>query len=469
LTGGGHELPSRQQTIRDAIAWSYDLLNEKEKSILRKLAVFAGGFTVEAAENVIEASACETSVLDVLTSLTENNLLFVRDQKNGEPRLAMLETIREFASEQLSQSGEGPAIQTRHAAHFTRMAEEAEPHLFSDRSVELLDSLEADIDNIRAALHFAKASDAGILIRLAGATRHFWIYRSYLVEGRMWLEAAIEKSTTTERAERYKLLYGLGIIARLQGDFDIAEQAYLTALDESKDSGNLKNIALLNSGLGTVLQLKSETARARMHFEEGLKLSRELGDDYSIAYSLLCLGIVLGLENKPKEARKVLEESLVILRRLGSGEAISNNLNNLGAVAFDDGDYEAARTFFREGLEISQKVGNKVNITDALNGLAAIATKDRELELAARLAGAADKLGKSIGSNKEPAEQHFCDAYLAELRSSLDEISFKHAFEAGTELDANDVFSLAKLAARSDGEFTEIVIDRKTVTEITIE
>ena len=469
LTGGRNELPSRQQTIRDAIVWSYDLLDENERSVLRKLAVFAGGFTVEAAESVIGLNEYPTSVLDILTSLTENNLLFVRDQKNGEPRLAMLETIREFASEQLSQSGEGAAVEAKHAEYFTRMAEDAEPHLFSDRSVELLNNLEADIDNIRAALHFAKASDAGILIRLAGATRHFWIYRSHLAEGRMWLEAAIEKSATTERSARYKLLYGLGIIARLQGDYKIAEQAYLTALDESKDSENLKNIALLNSGLGTVLQLKGETARARMHFEEGLKLSRELGDDYSIAYSLLCLGIVLGLENKPKEARNVLEESLVILKRLGSGEAISNNLNNLGAVAFDDGDYEAARKYFSEGLEISQRVGNKVNITDALNGLAAIATKDRELELAARLAGAADKLGKSIGSNKEPAEQNFCDAYLAELRSSLDEVAFEQAFHAGYQLDADDVFALARAAAGSDGDFTEIVIDRKTVTEITIE
>jgi non-specific serine/threonine protein kinase len=157
------------------------------------------------------------------------------------------------------------------------------------------------------------------------------------------------------------------------------------------------------------------------------------------------------------------------LKRLGSGEAISNNLNNLGAVAFDDGDYEAARKYFSEGLEISQRVGNKVNITDALNGLAAIATKDRELELAARLAGAADKLGKSIGSNKEPAEQNFCDAYLAELRSSLDEVAFEQAFHAGYQLDADDVFALARAAAGSDGDFTEIVIDRKTVTEITIE
>ena len=469
LAGGRSDVPDRQRTIRKAVEWSVELLDDDEKAVFRRLSVFAGGFTVEAAEAVLGEPE-RAPILDILTDLASNNLLATRDGIDPEPRLGMLQVIRDFAGEMLEASAETDRIAAKHAEYFVRLAEEAEPHLFSGGSVTWLSRLESDIDNLRAALRFAADHDTGTFVRLAGALRHFWIYRSHLSEGRRWLTQALDVSDGSDVGARFKLLQGLGIMARLQGDYDDALAAYEPALAESRAAGERRNIAMLCSGVGTVLQLKGDARAAKPYFEEGLAVSREIGDDYSIAYCLLCLGIVLGLEEKPAEARVVLEESLAILREFGSKDAISNNLNNLGAVAFDAGDFEAARVYFLEGLTLSEEVGNKVNITDAINGLAALAARDGKLEIAANLAGAADKLATSIGFNKEPGEQKFCDAYLADLRHALDEKAFANYFAAGRSLDRSEAVKLA-CGSKADLLFTEteIVVERHSISRVTIE
>ena len=496
LTGGAGDLPLRQQTMVGAIRWSYDLLNEDEKYVFRQLSVFAGGFTVEAAEAVCENHELrianyeasepqpahlypkseihnpESEVLDLLTSLADNNLLTLKEEGTGEIRLRMLEVVREFAFGCLEERGETRAVKQRHARFYLKLSEEAEPHLFGEKSVEWLETLEVEIDNLRAALAWSFEFDADVAARLAGATRHFWIYHSHLTEGRNWLNAALSKSGAANPELRFKLLYGLGIMARVQGDYQTAREMYNQALVEGRASGNRQQIALSSSGLGAILQLTGDAPAARKYFEEGLAVSRELGDEYSIAYSLLCLGIVLGMEGKSSEARKVLEESLTILRKFGSKEAISNNLNNLGAVAFDVGDYEAALGYFTEGLQLSQEVGNKVNITDALNGLAALAAEDGKFEMAAKIAGSAENLSKSIGFEKEPTERHFCEKYISKIRAALDSDEFFAAFEQGRLMDTGEAVALARVSAskyyaQKDG--TEIIIESRTVSRILIE
>lgn len=494
LTGGAKNLSPRRQTMRGAIEWSYDLLDEDEKKLFCRLAVFAGGFSVETAESICEnaelhitdSESSETEkpqskieTLDGITSLLEKNLLAARESADGEARLRMLEVVREFASECLEQNLEAKILRQIHARYFRSLAEEADPHLTGEQAVEWLRKLETEHDNFRAALRWSLENDSETATRTAAALRYLWICHSHLTEGCGWLKAALEQSDNAPTEVRFKLLYGLAILLRVQGEYEAARKLYQRALEEGKEANDRRQIALSSSGLGTILQLQGEYEAARKYFADGLAISRGLNDDYSIAYALLCLGIVVGIDGKPAEARKLLEESLSILRRIGSKESVSNNLNNLGAVAFDEGDYEAAQTYFAEGLELSCEVGNKINITDALNGFAALAEQRKEPELAAKLAGAAENLSSSIGFNKEPAELRFCETYTAKIRAALDEKTFLENFEQGRSLNLSEAVAIIKsqpppknAAAgqiNNDNQSAEIVIESHTFSRILIE
>lgn len=486
LTGGAKDLPARQQTMRETVKWSYDLLDADEKNLFRRLAVFAGGFSVETAEAVCENyqlritnyeskvtetqnQKSEIETLDGITSLLEKSLLVEKETSDGEARLRMLEVVREFASECLEKSGEAKVLRQSHARYFLSLAEEADPHLTGERAVEWLEKLEIEIDNFRAALRWSLEEETETAIRMAAALRYLWIYHSHLTEGVGWLEAALEQSAAAPPAVRFKLLYGLAILMRVQGDYAAARKLYERALDEGKKANDQRQIALSSSGLGTILQLQGDFATARKYFADGLAISRALNDEYSIAYALLCLGIVVGIDGKPTEARQLLEESLSILRRIGSKESVSNNLNNLGAVAFDEGDFEAAETYFAEGLALSQEVGNKVNINDAINGFAALAEQRKQPELAAKLAGAAEKVCESIGFNKEPAERQFCETYIAKVRAALDEKTFLAAFAQGRAMDLSEAVAIIKSQRQPETAVNSKIDKANQTAEIVIE
>jgi tetratricopeptide (TPR) repeat protein len=425
------------------------------------------------------------TVLDGITSLLDNNLLVLLSEEpdnSGDARLRMLEVVREFAREALRESGELESACRRHARFFMALAEQAEPHLLSARAVEWLDKLEDEIDNLRAALRWALRAEPETAVKIASATLQFWIFRSYLTEGREWLNAALAQSAAAassssaagggSQAEmRLNLFHGLGILARIQGDYAAAREIYEQYLAESRAAGNDRRLALSSNGLGTILRLQGERSAARECFEEGLRLSRRSNDPKAVAYSLLCLGIALGLDGEPTRARRLLEESLTILREFGNKEAISNNLNNLGSVAFDEGDYDAARRYFTEGLRISREVGNKVNITDALNGLGALAAERGDFRTAAELAGAAEALSQSIGFSREPAEKAFCDTYIAKTRANLSDENFAEAFESGRAGSLETALALAEGKFRSgeEDQFAEIVIEERSFSRVVIE
>ncbi len=474
LAGGAKDLPSRQRTMRGAIAWSYQLLDTDQQSLFRRLAVFSDGFSVEAAEAVVEAgNEGETylPVLDGLSSLIEKNLLTHRDLPDGGVRLRMLEVVREFALETLRESGEFNALRSLHAEYFLGLAEEADPHLNGVESVEWLDTVEAELDNFRLALNWYFANDPDAAIRLSAALRFLWIYRNHFTEGAGWMGSALEKSDGADYSLRFKLMHGLAVLERVQGDYEAAKELYGGALEEGIAAGDRRQIASAKSGLGTTLMLTGEQDQAIRLFEETLAASRELDDEPLAAYALICLGTVFGIDGRPAEARKLLEESLSILRRIGSKEAVSNNLNHLGAVAFDAGDYNAAQEFFAEGLELSREVGNRINIIDSLNGFAALAERRRDPETAARLAGAAQNLADSLAYDPEPAERDFCESYLERVRTSLDRVTFERAFEEGRAIGLDGSVALAVgFNARFDGsEMSEIVIERHSYSRIVIE
>ena len=484
LTSIKQDLPARQRTMRGAIEWSFNLLDEDEKAIFRQLSVFADGFTVKAAEAVCityhEFVQSETQnpkskiqnpkseVLDLLTSLADNNLLSVLENENGDVRLRMLEVVREFAAELLEESDEPENVRRRHSDYFLALAEEAEPHLSGEKSAEWLEKLETEHNNFRAALRRSLEKEPETAAHLAAALRHFWSNRSHLTEARSWLEAALEKQDNAPEGIRFKLLNAFSLIARNQGDYSATRRASEESLAASRAINDLRQVILSCHSVAGLELREGNLAAARKLFEESLIKSRELGDEKQIAITLSGLGNVFLAEQNPAAARMPFEESLEIFRRLGFKLNLSLDLFNLGTVGYYDGKPEEASRHFFESLEIARKMGNKLVISCCLDGLAAVTALRRKPEKSAYLSGAAESLRESIGYEIEPTERFFHEDYLAKTRSALDEKTFIAAYQKGQTLDLSEAVALAE-DLFSEEQIEEIIIETHRFERIVIE
>jgi predicted ATPase len=466
LTGGARDLPARQQTLRNTIEWSYDLLNEGEKQLFWRMSPFSGGRTLQALEEVCNHDGrLQIEVLDGVQSLLDKSLLQQRvggrggGGGDGEPRFWMLETIHEYSREKLGESGEAEALYREHAQYFLRLVEEAEPHLRGARQVEWLDRLEEEHDNLRAALAHARdrtqeedreGRRTEIGLRTAGALQRFWELRGYLTEGREQLAAALlgtresrgsrvqspestpsrlgtlDPGPATTRVEasraRGKALGAVGTLALRQGDYE-AQRAYSEeALAAYRLAGDKIGIAnsLVLIGVGAYYQ--GDYDRARTLNEESLAIFREVGDKGGIAVTLLSLGVVAYLQGEYDRARTLTEESLAIRREQGDKWGSAVLLNNLGNIAYMAGDFEQAHAVHTESLRMGVELGHKGGIAMSLAGVgeAAIGLGKREgkvdwVEKGAALLGASDGLHKEIEA----------------IREGDDAIPYDHAAEAG--------------------------------------
>jgi len=466
LTGGARDLPARQQTMRGAVEWSYELLSEDEKKLFRRLAVFAGGFTIESAEAVCadyelqmtndEPSEDRIEVLDLVASLVDKSLLAAKEQTGGETRFRLLEVVREYALESLETSGEAEAMRRRHADYFLALGEASEPHLQGAESAEWLNRLEEEHDNLRAALAYLLERDAIMAARLAAAIRSYWTLHNHLVEGRKSLKAALERGAAAPAAVRFKMLNGLALAARLQGDYAAAREAYEEGLAEGKAANDLQQITMSSLGLGVVAKRQGDYSAARQIFEEGLAISRKLNDKSGIAITLNMLGDLARTEGNNAAARPLLEEALALHKQNGNKEGICISLGNLGAVAYGENDLLTAHSHYTDALAAARELGNKIDISLSLDGFAALAAKHGDAERATRLAGVAEHLRELIGYEMETADLSFRDAYLAELRAVLDEADFSIAYEQGRNLKLEEAVALC--LEETDGENKTTII-----------
>lgn len=487
LTGGAKDLPSRQRTMRGAIEWSYELLDAEEKFLFRRLAVFSGGFTVEAAETVGSWQKAEggkflsddgkppTEILDLITSLIDNNLLVSKEQVDGNARLQMLEVVREFAFEILRQTGEIDVLRRAHAEYFLALAEEAEPYLFSGQSIEWLEKLETEHDNLRAALRWMLEQEPEMAARTAAALSQFWTNRSYLTEARRWLEAALEKSGNAPIATRFKLLNSFALVARHQGDYAATRRASEESLAASRAANDLPQIILSCHAVAALETREGNFTKARKLIEEALTISRKLDDEKQIAFTLSFLSNLFLAEGEPVNARMPIEESLEISRRLGFKVNVNINLTNLGAVAYYEGDTEKARRHFAESLTIASEMGNKILVSCCLDGFAAISQHAGQ---AAWLAGAAESLREELGYEIELTERLFREDYLAKVRAALDEKTFGALYERGRALNFDEAVALAKRTINTidtgeifdfDETVEEIIVEKHSFSRIIIE
>ena len=436
LTSGARDLPSRQQTMRGAIEWSFELLDAAEKLLFRRLAVFVGGFTFEAVENVCENGI---DILDPFTVLLENSLLIRTDFESDEPRFRMLEIVREFAIEKLEKSGEFSEIKEKHVRYFYQIANQADPHLLDKEGTKWLDLLNKENENIRIALEWANENDAEMLVKIVAAIRDFWLIRNHLSEGRSWTETAFKKADHATDEELCKISGGLGQIAKFQGDFETAEKAFQKVLEMSIKINDPKQTAIAYNGLAMTAKNTGNYDSARKYAEKSLTISRELNNKFAVAVSVNTLGELARMENDFAAARAFYEEGLQLCRELNNIQGINCTLNNIGAVAYSAKDYQTARDYYAEAFQVGSRSGEKYTTSYSLDGFAALALKADEFEKSAMLAGAADNLRDSLGYKIEPAESRFRDVYLAELQTVLDEKDFARFYEQGKTSDIEEV------------------------------
>ena len=367
LTAGSRTTLAHHRTLRAAIDWSHELLSEQERLLLCRLAVFAGGFTLAAAERVCAVGAVKPDdILEILSGLVRRSLILL-ERRGQEGRYRLLETIREYALEKLRAAGEEAALRERHLAWCIAFAEQAEPELRGRDQRRWLERLHADLDNFRAAFVWSLfMKQPAQALRLASALLEFWIVRADWSEGRSWVEDALNLPGEVDDSVRMKALRAAGELADVLSDYPTATSHYEESLVVARRLGDTRGTVAALLGLAHEAQRIGTFAVARPLVEESVARLRELGDEPSLARSL---GGLAWLEDHYPRARSLWEQNLAIRRRLGNQESVGWSAINVGSAAQGAGDYAAARAAYEESLAIGRELDYKRMIARALTQL----------------------------------------------------------------------------------------------------
>ena len=413
LTMGSRDLPARQQTLRAAMDWSYDLLPEAERALLRRLAVFAGGFTLETAGAVCSGEPVnEAQILDHLARLVDKSLVSNPGHRQA-ARYRLLETVRQYAEDRLRESGEAGSVQGRHLDWYLDLAERAEPELQGPEQRHWLDRLEQEHDNLRAGLGWAlERGNAEAALRLAGALWGFWYVRGYWTEGRRWLETVVAASHAGGRALRAKAVNATAVLMWAQGDYGAAAARCEEGIALCREIGDGSGLAFSLNLNALILRHRGDYGRATEILEESLGLRRDLGDRWGVASSLNSLGIIASYRGDYGGATRFFEESLTLRKDLGDRGGIAESLYFLGIVMFHQGDHRRAAGYFEHCLSLFRELGDRSGTASTLHNLGMVAQFLGESDRAARLYGESLSLRADLGDKQGIAE---CLERLAEL------------------------------------------------------
>jgi len=441
LTGGPRDLPGRQQTVRGAVAWSYDLLDEDEREVLRRLALFVGGCTLEAAEAVCVAGG--EDMIEALGSLVEKNLIRHREEGDADDRFTMLAVVREYAVEQLEASGEAGAARLAFARYFKRLAEEAVPAIRSGNQVQWVRRLNREHDNLKAAMRILLGAEPREGADFVATVQSYWSARDYSYsERRVWLAKALEAGELPP-ALRARLLNGLTRCEARLGRSEAAVMYGREAVEAARDSGDRAVLGIALSGFGNALSVAGDLRGAREVFEEYAEIAREIGSAYSLSVALGCLGEVMRMTGDLEAASGYYEQALEAVGRHVRTTPSGIILANLGGVSLEKGDYAAAGAYYRESLAIVAELENNLWSAVALNGLAAVALDAGEAAKAALLAGAAEAMCEAAGTPLEAWEQSLRDRYTAALRRTLDPATLEREWARGRALSLREAAAAA--------------------------
>lgn len=445
LTGGSRAALPRHQTLRAAMDWSYDLLSQPERALWRRVSVFAGGWTVEAAEAICPGEYVEaTDVLALLMRLVDKSLVVV-DVHSREARYRLSETVRQYGRNRLWDSGESVGVQDRHLDWYLHLAERAEVELRGPGQEAWLDRLEIELDNLRQALEWSRAKGGGAEaeLRLAGALRWFWFIRGHWSEGRAWLEKALTRKSEAPGSATARALLGAAMLARFQGDLQQARALCEDGLAMSRILGDKESVAWFLVWLGALELRGGDYGRAAILFEESLIPSRELGDKWLISTVLADLGVVARIQGNLAQADSLFTESLILSREAGDTWRVAMSLHGLGKVAFRRGDYMGAAKLYTESLALSKQVRDKWIADDCLEGLAAVACSQGRYRQASRLLGAADALREMLGYHPLAAEFADHDACVVAAQTHLGESAFGAAWAEGRAMTPEQAIEVA--------------------------
>jgi predicted ATPase len=447
LIGGARDLPERQRTLRGAIDWSHTLLCPEEQVLFARLAVFAGTHSLEAAEAVCDPDG-DLDAFQGLESLLEKSLLRRAGDAGGDPRLLILQTIQEYACERLEASGEAGAVRGRHAEYFLTLAETAEPNLTGPQQQEWLDRLEAERDNLRAALSWLLESQSESGARLASALGRFWYTRSDLQEGSRWLEAVLVHDGLDSRL-RAGLTRWAGVIAAEMCDFSQSREHLEKSRLLFTELGDRRGMAAVLNSLGVIEREMGNAGRALELLRESLAIKRELGDRPGVSTTLGNLGVVAIDQREWASAREYLEESLALEVELGNtwGEVV--NLHNLGGLALGMENYAEADRMFRRVLPLLWELGDKDSVIRCIWGLGIVASATGDHARAARLWGAADTHRRAIGTAESPVDVEESQRRQDTTRSQLGDGMYETEWRIGQalSLDAAMTYALANEAS----------------------
>jgi tetratricopeptide (TPR) repeat protein len=403
LTGGPRDLPARQQTLRNTIAWSYELLTDSEQKLFRRLCAFAGERTLDAIAVVCSAAeALEFEIADGLASLVDKSLLWQAARSGGEPRFLLLETIREYGLEQLERSGEAEVTRRAHAHYYLELVEQTEPHLWGGAQAQSLDRLEREHDNLRAALAWFIAHGEGVepALRMAGRLWRFWDMRGHWTEGQQWLGQALSRRASAEPAHIWIALHGAGNLSFNLGEYAHARAYYEESLVVTQSLQLQYGIAnsLLNLSLVSFHQGDIEPA-IRLQ-EESLAIHRRLGNRIGMALALQNLASMLGRQGEYDRAASLAEESLARYKDLRDSRGMALAMHELGILAHRGGAYDRARALLEQCRAIYDQLGDKNDLARVLNDLGELAGEQREHEYASALYGESLRLAAELGDRR---------------------------------------------------------------------
>jgi predicted ATPase/DNA-binding SARP family transcriptional activator len=483
------DAPERHRTLRATLDWSYNLLPRDEQLAFGRVSVFAGGFALEAV-----AAVCfdgdPDSALETIARLVEASLVLA-EEREGRTRYRLLETMRQYAAQQLAASDHEAATR-RHARYYLRLAEQAEPHLMGAEQAAWLERLEREHDNLRVALQSSVAgTEAEMSLRLAGALFWFWYLHGHYREGRQWLSRALAAETGASTSARAKALKGSGILALLQCEYGQATELLAEGLALYRELEDKRGVASSLQVLGSVARERADYDGAVAFYEESLVLWRDLEDRQGIARSLNYLGFVAWLAGEHGKAKTLSLETLGRFRELGDREGIAWSLLNLGATALHRGDHACATALCKDALKRSREIGYKEGVAWSLNllgvvaqregdearasaylieslaghaelgdrwraasvldALAAFAREQDEPRRSARLFGAAEALRETIGAPVPACERAARDWNVAAARAGSEAEAFAQAWSEGRAMTLNQAAAEAsKTPGRSE-------------------
>jgi non-specific serine/threonine protein kinase len=459
LLSGGSRTIGRHQTLRAAIDWSFELLSEEERILFRRLAVFAGGFTLEAAESVCSAARPALAlpnqgmrsfpqepgfdVLSLLAHLVDKSLVIVdaERQPTGEVRYRLLETLRQYSRERLCEAGEEETIQERHAQFFLAVVDAADAALNGPDELRTLMRLEAEHDNLREVLRWCQEphTDPDVRVnlglQLVAVLWKFWTMRGYHREGFDSMRKLLAlPGSTTPPATRLYALNGAGILGQELGDYAAAQLLLEEAAAIATVLGDQTHIASTFLALASNAISQGNLAIARAYAEQSLSIRRQLGNVYDTAQSLVLLGLVPLLQGSYSEAQALFEEGIALLRTRGITNFLAYSLRQLARAMLLQGNVEQAMVNSRESLALNLQLQSQLGIMACLAGFVGILLAHGQLASAAQLSGAVDTLLHSSGLQLLPIERNVYNKNLASLRTQLDEATFAAARKTGSAM-----------------------------------